>query len=121
MRVPMRSTGADHPVIVMKSLQWRWIEGDEPARSKRWSTGKLGGTGILWRILGTMRSQEESWQEPCESRGSRTDLWERGGEVPPRHPTNRLAMKMLTTTSWLSSKRLWSHTTVSYSQGNVKY
>ncbi len=34
-----------------------------------------------------MRSQEDGWQEPYELRGSRTDLWERGGEIPPRHPT----------------------------------
>jgi hypothetical protein len=26
-------------------------------------------------------------EEPYEPRGSRTDLWERGGEIPPRHPT----------------------------------
>ena len=38
----------------------------------------------------TVRSQEEGWQEPCESRGSRTDLWERGGETPLRHPTHNL-------------------------------
>jgi hypothetical protein len=29
----------------------------------------------------------EGWQEPCESRGSRTDLWGRGGEIPLRYPT----------------------------------
>ena len=33
------------------------------------------------------RFQENGWQEPCESRGSRTDLWERGGEIPLRDPT----------------------------------
>jgi len=40
------------------------------------------------RMLETVRFQEEGWQEPCESRDSRTDLWERGGEIPPRHPTH---------------------------------
>lgn len=34
----------------------------------------------------TVRSQEEGWQEPCELRGSRTDLWERGGEDSPALP-----------------------------------
>jgi hypothetical protein len=34
-----------------------------------------------------LRTQEEGWQEPCESGGSRTDLWERGGEIPLRYPT----------------------------------
>ena len=35
------------------------------------------------------RLQEKGWQEPYEPRGSRTDLWERGGEIPPRHPTRK--------------------------------
>ena len=39
------------------------------------------------RMLETVRFQENGRQEPCESRGSRTDLWERGGEIPLRHPT----------------------------------
>ena len=39
------------------------------------------------RWLETARFQEKGWQEPCESRGSRTDLWERGGEIPLRDPT----------------------------------
>ena len=41
------------------------------------------------RMLETVRFQENGRQEPCESRGSRTDLWERGGEIPLRHPTSR--------------------------------
>ncbi len=42
---------------------------------------------LFLRRLETVRFQEEGWQEPCESRDSRTDLWERGGETPLRHPT----------------------------------
>jgi len=34
-----------------------------------------------------VRVQAYGWQEPCESRDSRTDLWERGGEIPLRDPT----------------------------------
>jgi len=41
------------------------------------------------RMLETVRFQENGRQEPCESRGSRTDLWERGGEIPLRHPTQK--------------------------------
>ena len=41
------------------------------------------------RMLETVRFQENGWQEPCESRDSRTDLWERGGEIPLRHPTQK--------------------------------
>ena len=39
------------------------------------------------RRLEIVRFQANGWQEPYEPRGSRTDLWERGGEIPPRHPT----------------------------------
>ena len=39
------------------------------------------------RWLETARFQEKGWQEPCESRGSSTDLWGRGGEIPLRYPT----------------------------------
>jgi hypothetical protein len=42
------------------------------------------------RMFETVRFQENGWQEPCESRDSRTDLWERGGEIPLRHPTHKL-------------------------------
>ena len=44
---------------------------------------------FLVRRLETVRFQEEGWQEPCESRGSCMDLWERGGEIPLRDPTHR--------------------------------
>ena len=46
---------------------------------------------LFLRRLETVRFQEEGWQEPCESRDSRTDLWERGGETPLRHPTMEIA------------------------------
>ena len=42
---------------------------------------------LFLRRFETVRFQEEGWQEPCESRDSRTDLWERGGEIPLRYPT----------------------------------
>jgi hypothetical protein len=32
------------------------------------------------------RPQEEGWHEPYESRGSCTDLWGTGGEIPPVYP-----------------------------------
>jgi hypothetical protein len=46
-----------------------------------------GGTGFFLRRLETVRSQEEGWQEPCESKGSRTVLRGTGGEIPPVYPT----------------------------------
>ena len=45
------------------------------------------GAGFFLRRLETARSQEDSWQEPCESRGSRTVLRGTGGEIPPVYPT----------------------------------
>jgi hypothetical protein len=38
------------------------------------------------RRLETVRSHENGWQEPYESRGSRTDLRGTGGEIPPVYP-----------------------------------
>ena len=46
-----------------------------------------GGAGFFLRRLETVRFQEEGWQEPCESRGSRTVLRGTGGEIPPVYPT----------------------------------
>lgn len=37
--------------------------------------------------LETARFQEKGWQEPYESRDSRTDLRGTGGETPPVYPT----------------------------------
>ena len=31
-------------------------------------------------------AQAEGWHEPYESRGSYTDLWGAGGEIPPAYP-----------------------------------
>ena len=42
---------------------------------------------FLLRRLETARFQEQGWQERYDGRLSRTVLWERGGEIPPRHPT----------------------------------
>jgi hypothetical protein len=42
------------------------------------------------RMLEIARSQEEGWQEPCESRGSRTVLRGTGGEIPPVYPTHHM-------------------------------
>ena len=43
--------------------------------------------GFFLRRLETVRFQENGWQEPYESRGSRADVWGRGGEIPLRYPT----------------------------------
>ena len=40
--------------------------------------------------LEIVRFQENGWQEPYESRGSRTELWGTGGEIPPVYPTLKL-------------------------------
>jgi len=35
-----------------------------------------------------VRFQENGWQEPYESRGSRGVLWGTGGEIPPVYPAS---------------------------------
>jgi hypothetical protein len=46
--------------------------------------------GFFLRRLETVRFQENGWQEPYESRGSRTDLRGTGGEIPPVYPARQL-------------------------------
>ena len=46
--------------------------------------------GFFLRRLETVRFQENGWQEPYESRDSRTVLWGTGGEIPPVYPTHNL-------------------------------
>ena len=46
--------------------------------------------GFFLRRHETVRFQENGWQEPYESRGSRTVLRGTGGEIPPVYPTQRI-------------------------------
>ena len=56
------------------------------------------------RRLEAERFQEYGWQEPYESRGSRTVLWGTGGEIPPVYPTTSFRF-------WpVHSKRPWNIT-----------
>jgi hypothetical protein len=48
------------------------------------------------RRLETVRFQADGWQEPYESRGSRTVAWGTGGEIPPVYPTHVKKVKKLT-------------------------
>ena len=45
--------------------------------------------GFSLRRLEAAKPQAEGWQEPCESRGSRTELWEPGSEIPLGYPTHQ--------------------------------
>jgi hypothetical protein len=49
--------------------------------------GNCDGPDFFLRMLETVRFRSDGWLEPYKSRDSRTDLWERGGEIPLRHPT----------------------------------
>jgi hypothetical protein len=49
--------------------------------------------GFFLRRLETVRFQEEGWQEPYESRGSRAVLRGTGGEIPPVYPTLNLTSR----------------------------
>ena len=58
------------------------------------SQPEMGGAGHNLRRLDTERFQEDGWQEPCESRGSRTVLRGTGGETPPVYPTQRFQVRL---------------------------
>ena len=46
--------------------------------------------GFFLRRLETVRFQENGWQEPYESRDSRTVLWGTGGEIPLLYSTHEI-------------------------------
>ena len=55
--------------------------------AERFSQPEMGGANCFLRRLEAERLQEYGWQEPYESRGSRTVLRGTGGEIPPVYPT----------------------------------
>ena len=55
--------------------------------AERFSQPEMVGANFFLRRLEAERFQEYGWQEPYESRGSRTVLWGTGGEIPPVYPT----------------------------------
>jgi hypothetical protein len=55
--------------------------------AERFSQPEMGGANCFLRRLEAERLQEYGWQEPYESRGSRTVLRRTGGEIPPVYPT----------------------------------
>ena len=57
---------------------------------------ETGRSTCSLRRLEAETSQGYGWHEPYESRGSRTDLWETGGETPPVYP----AVFTLTIKEW---------------------
>jgi hypothetical protein len=52
-------------------------------------TRRLGGASFSLCRLEAVRPRENGWHEPYESRGSRTDLWGTGGEIPPVYPASQ--------------------------------
>jgi hypothetical protein len=56
---------------------------------ERFSQPEMGGANCFLRRLEAERLQEYGWQEPYESRGSRTVLRGTGGEIPPVYPTEK--------------------------------
>ena len=59
------------------------------ARPKEHATGLIGFAAQIRRssLIGSCVMEAAEHREPCESRGSRTVLGARGGEIPPRDST----------------------------------
>src|SRR5437773_12039429 len=62
---------------------------DCAARPKEHATGLIGFAAQIRRssLIGSYAMETAEHREPCESRGSRTVLGARGGEIPPRDST----------------------------------
>src|SRR5271166_2442392 len=61
------------------------------SRPKEHETGLSGFAAQIRRssLIGSCAMETAEHREPCESRGSRTDLGAPGGEIPPGDSTNR--------------------------------
>src|ERR1700688_4205537 len=59
------------------------------ARPKEHATGLIGYAAQIRRssLIGSCAMETAEHREPCESRGSRTDLGAPGGEIPPGDST----------------------------------
>jgi len=69
-KVPMRQSGADCLVVPMRRSNARGGKGAGHPRWDRFGQLATGGTGGFRRKAAAFKG----WHEPCESRGSSTDL-----------------------------------------------
>jgi len=76
--VRMRSSEADCPVVVMKRGNARGAKRAGHSRHDQLGQLATGWTDWLRRRAAALNE----WHEPCESRGSSTDLWAPRGEIP---------------------------------------
>src|SRR6202008_2670940 len=62
------------------------------SKPKEHATGLIGFAAQIRRssLIGSCAMETAEHREPCESRGSRTDLGAPGGEIPPGDSTSRL-------------------------------
>src|ERR1700740_2888564 len=60
------------------------------SKPKEHATGLIGFAAQIRRssLIGSCAMETAEHREPCESRGSRTDLGAPGGEIPPGDSTN---------------------------------
>src|SRR6266566_8394642 len=70
------------------------------SKPKEHATGLIGFAAQIRRssLIGSCAMETAEHREPCESRGSCTDLGAPGGEIPPGDSTF---------TSFLPSRRVW--------------
>ncbi len=66
----------------------------------------IGRNLITLHRFGVERLQTEGWHEPYESRGSRTDLWGTGGEIPPVYPARDEGRSLVADLQELASNHL---------------
>ena len=59
---------------------------------------------FFWRRLEIVRFHEYGWQEPYESRGSRTVVWERGVGIPLYYLTLHFVI-LLVNSRWIGLRQ----------------
>ena len=81
----MSVKGADHPVIAFRPCNGDGAKGMSELNRDYGSTSN-GRNPFSLRRCEAKRLHAEGSHEPYESRGSRTDMWGTGGEIPPVYP-----------------------------------
>src|SRR5215472_5283580 len=71
-------SGSDCPIVVMKRGNSHGAKGAGHSRHDQLGQLATGGTDWLWRRAAALCE----WHEPCEPRGSSTDLWGLGVRLP---------------------------------------
>src|ERR1700751_3640636 len=79
------------------------------SKPKEHATGLIGFAAHIRRssLIGSCAMETAEHREPCESRGSRTDLGAPGGEIPPGDSTVDRQVRVSCRSKWVAVRPLF--------------